>query len=487
MRLGAIGQNRSVSVPAIHLYDTRRRAVVPFEPLVEGKAGIYTCGPTVYAPQTLGNMRSQFTPDILRRLLLAAGYEVTFVTNITDVGHLTSDADEGDDKMEASAKAQGISAADVAAHWTEQWAADRRRLGMLEPDIRPAASEHIAEQIAMVQALEAQGRTYVIDDGVYFDVSTFPAYADFAHLNLDELEATGRVETSGKRHPADFALWKLSPPDSTRLQEWDSPWGVGFPGWHIECSAMATKYLGDRFDIHTGGVDHIRVHHTNEVAQSECSLDVHPWVSIWVHTEFLDLKGRKISKSAGDVLVVDTLVDEGIEPLAFRYFLFQAHYRSQQEFSIDNVRAAGTALRRIVHHAVVARDAIGGATDQDDPGRTQPLRDQFWRFLADDLNTPRALAVVATVARSAELSDADRWSLLADFDRVLGFGLAEATDPEKDDDGSAADPRIAALLAERTAARAAKDWAEADRIRDVLAAEGLEIVDTPDGPQARRR
>ncbi|WP_426573761.1 cysteine--tRNA ligase [Aquihabitans sp. McL0605] len=475
-----------MSFPAIHLYDTRRRAVVPFEPLVPGHVGIYTCGPTVYAPQTLGNMRSQFTPDLLRRVLIASGLAVTFVTNITDVGHLTSDADDGDDKMEKTAKAQGISAADVAAHWTEQWATDRRRLGMLEPDVRPAASEHIAEQIAMVQELEAQGRTYVIDDGVYFDVATFPAYADFAGLDLDELEATGRVDNSDKRHPADFALWKLSPAGSTRLQEWDSPWGVGFPGWHIECSAMATKYLGDRFDIHTGGVDHIRVHHTNEVAQSECSLGVHPWVSVWVHTEFLDLKGRKISKSAGDVLLVDTLVDEGIEPLAFRYFLLQAHYRQQQEFTFDGVRAAGTALRRLVHHAVVARDAVDGATDGDDPARTTPFREAFWGFLADDLNSPRALSVASTVARSTELTDADRWSLLADFDRALGFGLADATDPEQSGDESA-DPRIAALLAERTAARAAKDWAEADRIRDVLAAEGLEVVDTPDGPQARRR
>ncbi|QXC60825.1 hypothetical protein KSP35_21285 [Aquihabitans sp. G128] len=388
-----------MNLPAIRLYDTRRRAVVPFEPLEPGKAGIYTCGPTVYAPQTLGNMRSQFTPDLLRRLLIASGLEVTFVTNITDVGHLTSDADDGDDKVESAAQAAGISAADVAAHFTEQWATDRRRLGMLEPDVRPAASEHIPEQIAMVQALEAQGRTYLIDDGVYFDVASFPEYATFAGLDLDELEATGRVDNSDKRHPADFALWKLSPAGSTRLQEWDSPWGVGFPGWHIECSAMATRYLGERFDIHTGGVDHIRVHHTNEVAQSECSLGVHPWVSIWVHTEFLDLKGRKISKSAGDVLLVDTLVEAGLDPLAFRYFLFQAHYRQQQEFTMEGVAAAGTALRRLVHHAVVARDAVGGDATGGDPARTDPLREAFWGFLADDLNSPRPVGGVDGGAR----------------------------------------------------------------------------------------
>jgi len=476
-----------VSVPAIHLYDTRRRAVVPFEPVTPGKALIYTCGPTVYGPQHLGNMRSQLLPDLLRRVLRAAGYEVTFVTNVTDVGHLVSDADEGEDKVEKAAAQTGQSVEEITGHWTEQWANDRRRLGMIEPDLVPYASKHIPEQIAMIQTLEAQGRTYVIDDGVYFDTSTYPEYADFAHLNLDDLEATGRVENvSDKRHPADFALWKLSPPDQTRLQEWDSPWGVGFPGWHIECSAMATKYLGRHFDIHTGGIDHVRVHHTNEVAQSECALEQHPWVNIWMHNEFLDVGNEKMSKSKGHVLTVDTLVEEGIDPLAFRYFFFQAHYRQQQNFTIDLVRSAGTALRRIVHHAVAARDAVGGDASGADAARIEPLRAAFWEALADDLNGPKALAVVASVARDAELADADRWCLLADFDRVLGFGLAEATDPEAADD-SADDPRIAALLAERTAARVSKDWAEADRIRDVLAAEGLEIVDTPDGPQARRR
>ena len=483
-----MGQNRPVTFPAIHLYDTRRRTVVPFEPVIAGKASIYTCGPTVYGPQHLGNMRSQLLPDLLRRVLLASGLDVTFVTNVTDVGHLVSDADEGEDKVEKAAAQSGQTVEEITGHWTEQWANDRRRLGMLEPDLIPYASKHIDEQIAMIRTLEEQGRTYVIGDGVYFDVSTFPAYADFARLDLDELEATGRVENvSDKRHPADFALWKLSPPGSTRLQEWDSPWGRGFPGWHIECSAMATKYLGTHFDIHTGGIDHVRVHHTNEVAQSECALGTHPWVEIWMHNEFLDVGSEKMSKSKGHVLTVDTLVEEGIDPLAFRYFFFQAHYRQQQSFTIDHVRSAGTALRRIVHHAVAARDAVGGDASGADAGRTEPHRTAFWEALADDLNAPKALAVVATVARSSDLTDADRWALLSEFDQVLGFGLADAADPEGADDASAADPRIADLLAQRTAARAGKDWAEADRIRDVLAAEGLEIVDTPDGPEVRRR
>lgn len=466
----------------IRLNDTRRRAVVAFEPLEPGRVGIYTCGPTVYAPQTIGNMRSQFTPDLLRRVLLAAGYEVAFVTNITDVGHLVSDADEGDDKMERAAAATGTSAAEIAARYTEQWANDRRRIGCLEPDVMPKAADHIAEQVTMVQTLEEQGHTYVIADGVYFDTSTFPRYAEFAGLRLDDLEATGRAETiEDKRQPADFALWKLTPPGVVREQEWDSPWGRGFPGWHIECSAMATKYLGERFDIHTGGTDHVRVHHSNEVAQSECALGVHPWVSIWVHTEFLDLQGRKISKSKGDVLVVDTLVERGIEPLVLRYFFLQAHYRQNQAFTWEALEQAATAHRRLVGHAVAARDAGGEA----DPAVVEPHLRRFWAALADDLNAPRALAAVWDAVRSPDLTPADCWAVLADADRALGFALAEAEAPDADASGS--DPRIDALVAERAASRAARDFATSDRIRDDLAAEGVEVVDTPDGTTWRRR
>jgi cysteinyl-tRNA synthetase len=464
----------------IRLHDTRTRSVRPLEPLEPGKVGIYTCGPTVYAPQTLGNMRSQLVPDLLRRVLIAAGYEVTFVTNITDVGHLVSDADDGDDKMEKAAAAAGETAVDIAARYTAQWADDRRRLGCLEPDILPRAADHIAEQIAMVETLEAGGHTYVIDDGVYFDTSSFPAYADFAGLRLDDLEATGRIDSiEAKRHPADFALWKLTPPGVKRQQEWASPWGRGFPGWHIECSAMATKYLGERFDIHTGGIDHVRVHHTNEVAQSECALHVHPWVGHWVHTEFLDLGGEKISKSKGHVLTVDTLVEEGIDPLAFRSFSLQGHYRQNQAFSLDAVRAAGTALRRLRLIAHEARSAGG----EPDLSRIEPDRRAFWSALADDLNAPAAVAALWEATRRADLTPADLWALLEEADTVLALGLGEA--PDADDSGS--DARIDALVAERSAARAAKDFATSDRIRDELATEGIEVVDTAAGATWRRR
>jgi cysteinyl-tRNA synthetase len=427
-------------------------------------------------------MRSQIVPpDLLRRVLLAAGYEVTHVINVTDVGHLVSDADEGDDKIEAAAATTGQTAAEIAATYTRQWEDDRRRLGCLEPDVEPRAADHIPQQIAMVQALEDRGHTYVIDDGVYFDVSTFSRYADFAGLALDELATSGRVDhVESKRHPADFALWKLTPPGVQRQQEWDSPWGRGFPGWHIECSAMSTEYLGDRFDIHTGGIDHVRVHHTNEVAQSESVLDVHPWVQVWMHNEFLDLGGVKISKSKGHALVVDSLVERGIEPLAFRYFTLQAHYRQQQAFTWEAVESAATALRRLVGHATAARDAGG----QPDPAKVEPHLRRFWSALGDDLNAPQALAAVWDVVRADDLSPADRWAALADADRALAFGFAEAEAPDRDETGS--DPRIDGLVAQRQAARAAKDYATSDRLRDELTAEGIELADTADGTTWRR-
>jgi cysteinyl-tRNA synthetase len=466
----------------LRFYDTRTRRVQRFEALAPPAVGVYSCGPTVYAPQTLGNMRSQIVPDLLRRVLLAAGYDVTYVTNVTDVGHLVSDADEGDDKLEKAAATTGQTAAEIAARYTEQWATDRRRLGCLEPDLVPRAASHIDEQIAMIRTLEQQGHTYLIDDGVYFDVSTFPRYAEFAHLDLEEMETSGRIEhLEDKRHPADFALWKLTPAGVVRQQEWDSPWGRGFPGWHIECSAMATKYLGERFDIHTGGIDHVRVHHTNEVAQSECVLDVHPWVGTWMHNEFLDLGGEKISKSKGHVLVVDTILEHGLEPLAFRYFTYQAHYRQQQAFSWEAMEAANTAFTRLVARAVEARDA-GGAPA---PAAVEPHLRRFWSALADDLNAPQALAAVWEAVRDPDLSLASRWAFLADADRALGLGLAEAVAPDADESGS--DPRIDGLVAERQAAREAKDFATSDRIRDELGAEGIEIVDTATGPTWRRR
>lgn len=464
------------------LYDTRTRSKRAFVPLEPGHARVYTCGPTVYAPQHVGNMRSQVFADTLKRALLGEGLRVTHVINVTDVGHLThDDEDQGEDKVEAAAAKSGRSAADVAAEFTEQWRVDRERLGCLPPEVLCKATEHLPEQIALIETLEARGYTYRIPDGVYFDTAKFERYAEFARLDLArEAEGARIAAVEGKRNPHDFALWKFAQPSVVRQQEWDSPWGRGFPGWHVECSAMSRRYLGDRFDVHTGGVDHIKVHHTNEIAQSECAWADPPWVAFWMHNEFLTLGEDKISKSKGHVLLVQDLVDEGIEPLAFRYFLLQAHYRQQQAFSFEAVQAAATGYRRLVAQMAELRGADGAPDD----ARLAPFQERFRAAIGDDLNTPRALAVVFDVLKSDALEPADRCELLLEFDAWLGLDLANAAPAER---ARESDPRIDGLVAEREAARKSRDFARADHIRDALAAEGVELVDTPEGPRWHRK
>jgi cysteinyl-tRNA synthetase len=469
-------------VSELVLYNTRGRRKETFRPLEPGRVGVYTCGPTVYAPPHIGNLRSNLFADLLKRALLLEGYEVTHVINVTDVGHLTDDADAGEDKIERAAAEAGMSVGEIADRYTRQWLSDRERTRCLPPEVICKATEHIPEQIEMVRVLVEKGFTYRIDDGIYFDTSRFPGYAEFAGLNLAGQESGARIgDVAGKRHPADFALWKFPDPAAgKRLQEWDSPWGVGFPGWHLECSAMSSKYLGTTFDIHTGGVDHIAVHHTNEIAQSECCFGVHPWVRYWLHNEFLDLRGEKMSKSKGNVTVLDDLVDAGHPPLAFRYFFLQAHYRQQQVFTDEAMAAAARGYGRLRAAAAAVRDAAG----EPDPERMEPHRERFLAAVRDDLNGPRALAVAWEVVRSEDLGDAERRALLAGFDEFLGLDLATAEvalAPEE------SDPRIDALVAQREAARAARDFAAADRIRDELAAEGVAIEDTPDGPRWRRQ
>jgi len=481
----------------IELYDTRTRSRRRFEPLEPGRVGIYSCGPTVYAPQHVGNLRSRLFSDLLKRFLQSEGFEVTHVINITDVGHLVSDADEGEDKMEAAARRAGRSAEEIAEHYTRLWREDAAAVNCLPPEHNPRATEHIAEQIELARRLEAGGYLYRIEDGLYFDTSLFPRYAELAHLHLEGQSEGARIGVvAGKRNPADFAVWKFAEPGVQRLQEWDSPWGRGFPGWHLECSAMSVRYLGTRFDIHTGGIDLATVHHTNEVAQSECGFGVHPWVNFWMHNEYLVLggddpvrdpgagagagAGAKMSKSKGNVKTLSDLVARGLDPLAFRYFFLQAHYRQQQAFSLDALEAAATGYRRLRTIAAALEKGEG----EGDPEAQAPFSSRFREALADDLNAPRALAVVWDVARSEGLSDADRRDLLRRFEPVLGLRLGEPL--EEAAEAWEEDPRIDGLLAERQAARAAKDWARADRIRDTLTAEGIEIVDTPDGPRWRR-
>jgi len=463
--------------PALTFYDNYTRSFRRFEALGSGAVGLYTCGPTVYDYQHIGNFRTFLFEDLLKRVLEWNGYAVRHVMNITDVGHLTSDADTGEDKMLAGARRTGKSAWEIAALYTEAFLEDLRALNIEEPTLYCRATDHIAEQIEFIADIERNGYTYRTSDGIYFDTSRQPDYGFLARLDKAGLEAGKRVELGEKRHGTDFALWKFSPPGEKRQMEWPSPWGIGFPGWHIECSAMAQKYLGDFFDIHCGGEDHIPVHHTNEIAQSECAFDVHPWVRYWLHNEFYEFGGEKMAKSTGNVVLLEDLVERGFEPLAFRYFFLQGHYRQQQSFTLEAMEAAATGYRRLLAHAAEVRSEEGEANRD----RIAPLCARFREAVRDDLNAPRALAVAWEAARGPELSPADKRSLLLEFDAWLGLGLA--TEERR----SESDPRIDGLLARREAAREAREFATADRIRKELEAEGILIEDTPEGPRWRRR
>ena len=464
----------------VTLYNTRTRSKDPFEPLEPGKVGLYTCGPTVYDFAHIGNLRTYVFEDILRRVLEAAGYDVRHVMNVTDVGHLTDDADAGEDKMEVGAAREGKTAWDIAQEYWDAFREDLKRLNILEPTVWCRATDHIAEQIDQVKILEDKGFTYQVPgDGIYFDTSKWPDYGKFARLDIEGLQAGARVEMAeGKRNVTDFALWKFSPADKKRLMEWDSPWGVGFPGWHIECSAMAIKHLGERADIHCGGIDHVQVHHTNEIAQAECALG-HEWVNVWLHGEFLTMPkddgGGKMSKSSSEFLTVSVLMDKGYDPLAYRYFLLNAHYRQQLAFTFEGLDGAASAFKRLKRAVLDLRPNFSG----NDPLIAQYL-DRFREAAEDDLNMPRCLAAMWDTINDTNFEKGSIYATLLEMDKVLGFGMAEMADDaaEMADDDVA---EIEALIIQRTEARAAKNFARSDEIRDDLAARGITLEDGPEG------
>lgn len=457
----------------IMLFDTYTRRKREFIPLVPGNVGMYTCGPTVYDYPHIGNLRAYFFADILRRVLEYNGFVVKQVMNVTDVGHLTSDADEGEDKIELRASQTGKSALEITKFFTEVFKSDLALLNIQPPQILSKATDHIKEQIALIKRLGELGYTYRTSDGIYFDTVKFPRYGEMARIKKQRLKPGARIDFNPeKRNPTDFALWKFSPPDKKRQMEWESPWGIGFPGWHIECSAMAMHYLGPTFDIHTGGIDHIPIHHTNEIAQSEAATGKQ-FVRYWLHSSFLRVEGQKMSKSLGNVFTLQDLVSRGYESLAFRYLLLTSHYRSEMNFTWKALKSAQVTLNSLRSH--IAKWPDGGEISAS-------LSEEFKNRINDDLNAPRGIAFLWDIVRSLA-TPADKKATLLDFDRVLGLGLKEWR-PEQVDKG--APPQVQALVLKREKLRKEKKWGEADDVRREILALGYYVEDAPEGSRLRK-
>lgn len=459
------------------LYNTLTRQIEEIKPLDPPTVTVYTCGPTVYDYLHIGNWFTYVRHDLMIRTLKLAGYSPKWVMNITDVGHLVSDADEGEDKLEKGARREGKSAWDVAKFYTDYFVEALERLNIQTPTYLTKATAHIQEQIDLVKRLEEKGFTYVIDDGIYFDTAKFPRYADFAQLDLDEQQAGKRVELNQqKRNPTDFALWKFSPTDHQRDMEWDSPWGRGFPGWHLECSAMAMKYLGETLDIHSGGIDHIPVHHTNEIAQSEAATGK-TFSHYWTHTNHITVEGEKISKSLNNGITLEDIEAKGFDLQVLRLHILESHYRSQSKFSWDSLEAAKNRLAGI--------QAFADLRFQGDENAAPLVADYFHdkheaiaAALKDDLGTPEVLRIIAEMIDKAGQTkphpiDASRLEgFVAFLDNALGLCLSDSrnisTEQQK-------------LIAARDQARNSQNWQESDRLRDELAAQGISLRDTPLG------
>jgi len=453
---------------SVFLFNTESRVVERLTPIDPGRIGLYACGPTVYKHAHIGNLRTYIFEDVLVRTLERAGYAVKHVMNVTDVGHMQSDADEGEDKMTLAARQEQRSPWDIAKHYEAEFFRHSAMLNIRRPTVVCRATEHIPDMIEMVRVLEQKGFAYESGGNVYFDISRFPSYADFAGLRLDNLAPTDRVEVDDrKRHQADFALWFSQSKFPGQIMKWDSPWGVGFPGWHIECSAMASKYLGDRFDIHCGGIDHVAVHHTNEIAQSECCFG-HRWVRHWFHCDFLELDKGKMSKSTGDFLTLDVLSERGIDPCAYRYLVLTSHYRGALRFTFEALESAATALTGLRRRVAELRAECGSPESlPEDASQENP----FWAAMFNDLRTPTAMAALWATAKDEQLSASRKLALMLDYDSVLGLNLTQPTAKLLSEEQEM-------WKAQREQARAARNWKEADRLRDLLAAQGVDVKDS---------
>ena len=482
------------------LFNSLTRQPEEFVPVHPGEARVYSCGPTVYNYPHIGNMRAYVFADVLGRTLSFKGYKLTHVINITDVGHLTDDADAGEDKMEKMAAARAQSIWDIAEHYKQAYWADVRALNIRQPARWTVATDYVPQMIAFAKGI-ADKHCYQLDSGLYFDVSTVADYGRLARARTDEGE--GRIEAvEGKRNAADFAIWRRTPPGETRQMEWDSPWGRGAPGWHLECSVMSGEVLGFPFDIHTGGIDHREIHHPNEIAQNQAhcctnGLDAaeNSGARLWMHNNFLVERSGKMSKSSGEFLRLQLLIDKGYHPLAYRMMCLQAHYRSELEFSWEGLGAALTRLKRLVKSVAVQLwlEHESSGEDVDAPPRFLPIPRAKWDDLAvfgwlrdfdeaisADLNTPKVLPIVESVLGDPTIQNQLRWHVIATMDEVLGLGLLTLTREDlriRPKSAAITEAEIEAALAARKEARAARDFARSDALRDELAAQGVEVMD----------
>ena len=463
----------------IKLYNTMTRKVEDFKPITPNHVGFYGCGPTVYWDQHIGNMRTFFNNDMLKRMFLANGYTVNHVMNITDVGHLTSDEDTGEDKMEKGAARENISVWDVANKYMNSCFADMDLLNIMRPTHTPRATDHIKEQIELIQKLEKLGYTYEIPgDGIYYDTSKLPDYGKLGGQNLSELRAGARIENDNKRNITDFALWKFSPTDKKRQMEWDSPWGIGFPGWHLECSAMSMKYLGEHFDIHTGGQEHIKVHHTNEIAQSEPIVGA-PWVRYWVHWAWLMLKDGKMSKSSGTFYTVRGLIEKGYDPMAFRYLLLTGHYRQPMDFSFESLDAASAGYKNIVRK--VADLMLADDKTPVNQDLYNEWHDKILTPISDNLKTSETLVVVQDLLKNQTVNPATKLSLLNFIDDLLGLQLIDRANKLRVVESAVAPAEIQELAEKRADAKKNRDFVTADELRGKIDAAGWTVMDIPGG------
>ena len=457
----------------IYFYNTLTKQKDLFKPIEEGKVKIYSCGPTVYKDATIGNMRTNLLNDTLRRVLKYNGYELKHVMNITDVGHLVSDGDEGEDKMLKSAREEHKSPLEIAEHYTKLFFRDLERLNIETPEVVCKATDHIKEMLEMVQKIMKNGYAYETSTAIYFDVSKLDKYGILSGINLNDQKAGARVDIDPeKRNPYDFALWIKAP--ANHLMKWDSPWGPSYPGWHIECSAMSTKYLGEEFDIHTGGIDLVPTHHENEIAQNKGACGKNP-AHYWIHGEYLLINGGKMSKSLGNTYLIDDIIARGYSPLAYRLFNYSCHYRGKLNFTWEGIESANTSLIRLREGY---QKHLNGNSDISDE-IIADMENRFHQAINDDMNMPLALSVVWEAVKYPEKSPKIA-QLLKKFDTVLGIKIDEVQETKIPQE-------ILDLVEERKQARSDKNWSESDRLRDLIAEKGYVVKDTKDGTEVLKK